>query len=468
MPNLVGLTLGRYQLVDRLGHGGMADVYKAYQPGLDRFVAIKVLHPHLAEQPDFVTRFKREAQSVSSLYHPNIIQVFDFDIQGDNYYMAMAFIEGGRTLKEVLFELAQAGDLLPIEQVLDITAQIADALSYAHQRGMIHRDIKPANILVPAMNHPILSDFGIAHIVDMTTLTRSGAMVGTPAYMSPEQGSGAKVTERTDIYALGVTLYEMLTGKPPYDADTPYAVIIKHISDPLVPPHLLAPVPISVEPIVLKALAKNPEDRFSSADEMANVLRMVLRTIQTKSDIAYPQPEPALAGNGQDGSSLNSSRLPTEQSNSTPPFPVPAPASRATKREWAQWLNGRVLALGGMIILAAALTWYLAASNSQLALPPLYPAAPTTAPALPHATATPGNSTAIDESNAAGPTSTLPGASATLPAAATAAAGATTQGGSTEIPDTPVITLLPELPTEILPPVETTLPVAPPLPPVLP
>lgn len=291
MPDLVGHSLGKYQLVDRLGRGGMADVYRAYQPGLDRYVAVKVLHPHLADQPNFVSRFKREAQSVSALHHPNIVQVFDFDIQGENYYMVMDYIEDGRTLKEVLEELARDGHRLPVEQVLDLTAKVADALAYAHQQGMIHRDVKPANILIQSLDSPILSDFGIAHIIDAATLTRSGAAVGTPAYMAPEQGNGGVVTERSDIYALGVTLYEMLTGKRPYEADTPYAVILKHISDPIVPPHTIVPLPSVVEPIVLKAMAKKPEYRFSSADEMATTLRDALVAIRNGHATQLSQPD---------------------------------------------------------------------------------------------------------------------------------------------------------------------------------
>ncbi len=283
MTDLGGQTLGRYQIIERLGRGGMADVYKAYQPGLDRYVAVKVLHPHLSEDPDFVTRFQREAKTVAALRHPHIVQVFDFDSQNDRYFMVMEYIEGGRTLKEVLNDLADRGERLPLPHTLDICAKLADALDYAHGQGMVHRDIKPANVLLPTIDNPVLSDFGIARIIGQTGLTASGAMIGTPAYMSPEQGRGEKADERTDIYALGIVLYEMMTGQPPYDADTPYGVILKHINDPLVPPHkFVEKLPQSVERVVLKSLAKDPLDRYPSAGAMRDA---VLRAREDQDEI---------------------------------------------------------------------------------------------------------------------------------------------------------------------------------------
>ncbi len=266
--DLTGTTLGKYQVMERLGRGGMADVYRAYQPGMDRYVAIKVMHGHLAEDPSFITRFKREAQSVGALRHPNIVQVIDFDTQDDEYYMVMEYIQG-KTLKAVL----QERGALPVGEALNIAAKLADALAYAHGEGMVHRDIKPANILFSKANVPILTDFGIARIMDSSGLTASGAFVGTPAYMSPEGGRGEKVDERGDIYSLGIVLYEMLTGTVPYDADTPYAVILKHINDPLpLPRQFVAALPDSVERVVLKALMKQKEDRFATAAEFRDAL----------------------------------------------------------------------------------------------------------------------------------------------------------------------------------------------------
>jgi tetratricopeptide (TPR) repeat protein len=317
MPDLSGQTLGKYQLIERLGRGGMADVYKGYQPGLDRYVAVKVLHPHLSEDPGFITRFKREARSVAELRHPHIVQVFDFDVQGENYYMVMEYVEGGQTLKQLLQELSAKGERLPLDTTLGIVQEMADALAYAHGLGMIHRDIKPANILIPHVNRPVLSDFGIARLLGETGLTSSGQMVGTPAYMSPEQGKGERGDVRSDIYALGIVLYEMLTGRPPYDADTPYAVILKHINDPLVPPHaLIGPLPDAIERIVLKCLAKNPEDRFASMAELREALRTASSELTDRKtlDVAAP---PTL----------------TKASQAAPPMPAQA-STQARRPAW--------------------------------------------------------------------------------------------------------------------------------------
>jgi tRNA A-37 threonylcarbamoyl transferase component Bud32 len=275
MTDLLGFTLGRYRLTERLGRGGMADVYKAYQPGLDRYVAVKVMHPHLADQPEFITRFEREARAVARLRHPHIIQVFDFDVQDEWYFMVMEYVEGSHTLKELLSELSMRGEQLAWSQTVDIIAKVADALDYAHQQGMIHRDIKPSNILMPALDHPLLGDFGIARLAGLSGLTATSVSIGTPSYMSPEQGQGETATEQSDIYALGIVLYECLAGQPPYDADTPFSVILKHINAPLPLPRSVVPdLPEEVERIVLKSLAKNPADRFASAAHMRNALNL--------------------------------------------------------------------------------------------------------------------------------------------------------------------------------------------------
>ena len=192
----------------------MAEVYKAHHPSLDRYVAIKVLHSFLADEEDFLTRFQREAKIVATFRHPNIVQVydFDFDSQTNSYYMVMEFIDGP-TLKTRLQEMAQKGARLPIEEAVRIAIAVADALEYAHQRGMVHRDIKPANIIFTQEGEVILSDFGIARMINTSTLTASGALVGTPAYMAPEQGMGQVGDERADIYSLGAVLYQLITGK---------------------------------------------------------------------------------------------------------------------------------------------------------------------------------------------------------------------------------------------------------------
>ncbi|MGF1504899.1 MAG: protein kinase [Anaerolineae bacterium] len=268
--------------MERLGRGGMADVYKAYQPGMDRYVAIKVMHPHLAYDDDFVARFQREARSVANLHHPNIVQVFDFDVEDDEtYYMVMEYVENGTSLKDMLQDLASEGKRLPLDMTLSIISKLADALDYAHSEGMVHRDIKPANILLPSTQRPLLSDFGIAKLMGQTGLTASGAMIGTPAYMSPEQGRGETADHRSDIYALGVVFYEMVLGRPPYDADTPYAIILKHINEPLISPRSMdASLPLSVERLCLRALSKDLDARFQSAGEMRAVANEALNELK--------------------------------------------------------------------------------------------------------------------------------------------------------------------------------------------
>ena len=205
---LIGKTLNKYTIIEHVGSGGMADVYKAYHPGLDCNVAIKVLHSFLATEEDFLTRFQREARIVASFRHPNIVQVHDFDFDADNnaYYMVMEFVDGPN-LKTRLQEMAREGQIMPLDEAVHIVTSVANALEYAHQRGMVHRDVKPANIMFTRDGEVILSDFGIARMVNTTTLTASGAMVGTPAYIAPEQGIGKTGDERSDIYSLGAVLY---------------------------------------------------------------------------------------------------------------------------------------------------------------------------------------------------------------------------------------------------------------------
>lgn len=363
MADLTGQTLGRYQIVERLGRGGMADVYRGFQPGLDRYVAIKVMHPHLSEDADFITRFKREAQAVASLRHPNIVQVFDFDVQGENYYMAMDYIEGGRTLKELLEEMNTSGEKMNVEAAMTIIARLADALEYAHKRGMVHRDIKPSNVLVQSIDNPILSDFGIARLLDQSGLTASGAMIGTPAYMSPEQGRGETADERSDIYALGIVLYELVTGQPPYDADTPYGIILKHINDPLISPRtFIDTMPESVERVVLRALAKNPADRFPTAGAMRDAINRALEDMKRETLVggSAPAPEspaeavtmPGVAAAAEAGKATQVGGIeetavptPTEPMAAPPKIAKPAKAPGRSVR-WLPWIIGLVVLAG--------------------------------------------------------------------------------------------------------------------------
>jgi serine/threonine protein kinase len=276
---LGGQRLGRYEVLEPLGRGGMARVYRAYHPQLDRYVAIKVLHSDLVEDAGFLARFRREAQAIAALRHPHIVQVYDFDVQDGIYYMVMELLEGD-TLKMRLHDYRSSGVKMPLGEVARIMLDILDSLAYAHNAGVVHRDIKPANILLTREGEAVLADFGIAHILGSTRHTASGALMGTLSYIAPEQGLEGRSDERSDLYSLGIVFYEMLTEHTPFDADTPLAILMKHLNDPLPAPRDLDPtVPKPFEEIVLRALGKCPEDRYQSASEMADALRGAIEEI---------------------------------------------------------------------------------------------------------------------------------------------------------------------------------------------
>jgi serine/threonine protein kinase len=275
--------LGKYELLERLGQGGMGEVWKARDTQLQRFVAIKLLHADLQAQPDFVAHFMREARFVASLRHPNIVQVHDFQsasVEGSRVraYMVMDYIEGG-TLADYMRGTVRRGVFPPASDIVNLFAAISQALDYAHQKGMVHRDIKPGNILLdrPAgskgMGEPILTDFGIARLQDAGASTVSHALVGTPLYISPEQAEGRTVDTRSDLYSLGVVLYEMLSGEPPFRGDNPLAVMMKHVHEQPRPPALINPrITPALSAVVLQSIAKKPEDRFASATAMTMAL----------------------------------------------------------------------------------------------------------------------------------------------------------------------------------------------------
>jgi serine/threonine-protein kinase len=264
---VIGTTLGHCVIEELLGQGGMARVYRGRQEQLDRYVAIKLLPPYYAADPAFVERFKLEARAMARLSHPHIVTVHDTGEDGGRLYIIMEYVGGG-TLKDRM-ETA-----MPLREVTRIVAEVASALSYAHSMGIVHRDVKPVNVLMDTNGRAVLSDFGIAKVLETSAaLTHAGAGVGTPEYMSPEQCRGVPVDARADIYALGVMLYEMLTGRTPFQADNYTALAHSHIYEPVPPPSRLNPrISPAVQAVIMKALEKDPANRFQKATELADAL----------------------------------------------------------------------------------------------------------------------------------------------------------------------------------------------------
>ncbi len=344
MEDLTGMQFGPYRITAPLGEGGMAAVYRAFHAATDRYVALKVLPRHYANEPEFVGRFRQEARILAKLQHPHILPVFDFGEQDGYTYLVMPFIEGG-TLAQLL-----TGKPLPLSQVRRIISQVGGALDFAHSHGLIHRDVKPSNILIDQSGNCLLSDFGIAKIVENTQkFTTTGGILGTPAYMAPEQGLGRAPDARADIYALGVVTFEMVTGRPPYVADTPMAVLIKHIHDPLPLPRSLNPkLPEQVENVILKALSKEPQDRYPSAGAMVQGMQSAIPENGEVSDIARGR----LSRQNAERVGEPTSAQPATESPARDL--LPQPTIRSTR--WPTKLKSRiwVMAIGGMLVLALA------------------------------------------------------------------------------------------------------------------
>src|SRR5437879_1597544 len=269
-------------LLAPMGHGGMAVVYRACQESLDRTVAVKILSENLAASTEFMERFRREARTAANLRHPNVITVHDYgqDERGVPF-LVLEYIEG-----PTLADLMDAG--LDDSRIPNLLDQIAAGLDYAHARGVIHRDIKPGNVLMTDDGRAVLADFGLAWLLEGAHLTLTGGVIGTPEYMSPEQANGEPIDHRCDVYALGVVLFEMLTGERPFAAETPIGVLLKHLQDPA--PSILEArpdLPPAVGQVIARVLVKDPAERYASAGELARAFRAALTQ---RPDAADPQP----------------------------------------------------------------------------------------------------------------------------------------------------------------------------------
>jgi serine/threonine protein kinase len=305
--DLTGRTFGPYKIVEMLGRGGMATVYRAEQTSIGREVAIKIMPPHLLHNPTFLERFLREVQVIARLQHPRVLPIFDYGQLEGIPYIAMAYMPGG-TLAE---RIAQGP--LEVKDTVHIVEQVAEALDHAHNNGVIHRDFKPSNVLLDSAGNAYMADFGIAKISEATAELTGSAIIGTPSYMAPEMGEQKDITPAVDIYALGVTLYQMLTGELPYRGETPIRVMLAHVTDP-VPDvrHARSELPPGVSDVIRKAMAKDPAERYPSAGALAADLEEAVYGEPKTEAIAWPAKAPDEA--------------PPRLTQPVPPTPQPFPA----------------------------------------------------------------------------------------------------------------------------------------------
>jgi len=290
--NLEGQMLGQYELRKRLGTGGMGAVYRAYQPSLRRYVAVKVISPELGLQPDYMERFYREAQIAASLEHTHIVPVHDYGVQSNISYVVMRLLEGG-TLTERLADQKQSGKPLPsLPDIAEVLKELASALDYAHAKGVVHRDIKPSNVMFDEAGNAYLVDFGIAKLLQATqAITTSGVLMGTPSFMPPEQWRAEEVTPASDQYALGVTTYAMLTGRVPFEAETPHGLMYKHLSEPPTPPQVFrADVPEAVTHVLERSMAKKGSERFPTVTAFAQAFERAIQGCDSEKTNFFTAP----------------------------------------------------------------------------------------------------------------------------------------------------------------------------------
>lgn len=371
-----GQMLGPYRIIGQIGQGGMATVYKAYQPSMDRNVAIKVLPSKLAESQEFIQRFQQEARIIAKLEHPHILPVFDYGESDGITYFIMRYLDAG-----TLADKMEKGRPLPLNEIDHLFTQLAEALSYAHGFGIIHRDLKPSNALIDSHGNLFLTDFGIAKLLESASprLTQTDAIMGTPAYISPEQAQANKVDQRSDIYSLGIILYEMVTGRVPFVAETPLAVLLKHVGDQLPPPSSIKPdVPESIEQVVLKSLAKHPGDRYSTVAEFLAAWKDALQE-------ARFAPRPVTTVNVPP-------QPPKTSAASSHQTPAPAPKAASSSGGWATWAAGCLVVLCALAVLGGGALFVYSSANrtpTTTPRPTQTDAPPPTSTALPTETAVP-------------------------------------------------------------------------------
>src|SRR5438067_10496903 len=355
----------RYELHRRIARGGMADVYLARDSLLDRPVALKVLFPEFATDRSFVERFRREAQAAANLSHPNIVSVYDWGEEGGTYFIVMEYVEG-RSLAQILRD---EGALLP-DRAADVTIDIASALGFAHRHGVIHRDVKPGNVLISPIGQVKVTDFGIARAVTtQENLTQTGTVMGTATYSSPERARGEPVDPRSDPYSLGIVLYELLTGSPPFTGDNPVSVAYKHVQEqPARVTQRNPQVPAALEAITMKAIAKNPANRYASADDFAADLRRFRDGRSVTAETLMPEQDltrvaaPAAGGATRVVSSVEGTQAaPAMSPEASPPPRRPSPALPIVVALLA------ILLIRGLFLIANSLS--KKTSSGQLTVP---------------------------------------------------------------------------------------------------
>ncbi|MCP4541493.1 MAG: serine/threonine protein kinase [Chloroflexi bacterium] len=351
--DLTGKQLGEYKIIEHIGRGATADVYKAFQPSLNRHVGIKVLSPFVSDKEAFRKRFTREAKAVAQLDHPNILPVYGFDQQDNQVYLVMRYVDTG-SLADTLADMQ--GEPMSLDRTLKIMEQVGSALSHAHNRGIIHRDVKPGNILLGSDNWVLLTDFGLVKILEESTaITQSGVGVGTPNYMAPEQVRGDPVDARADIYALGAMLYQILTGTVPFEGESGIAVALKHINEEPTPPRVVNPdLSPAVEQVILKALIKDRELRYQSTEEFVTAFReATFTTSPTPSSISVTKPPQEATSPHFQIAQVQSRLAPISTSSIWPPEGMESSA-----RGGNGWTL--LLALAGTLVGFSLLLWRMA------------------------------------------------------------------------------------------------------------